>query len=598
MKTLLQILFFSLLLSATAFPQHGIYSEEIMESADIKYQRENLKLNAYVLKEFNVEDSRVTLNKSQPENSFLTVEMIHQVWDTTQIINFRKYTYTYDMNDNLFETLVKEWNGTGWEKDWKVTYTYDVNNNVFRYIMEMWDGNNWVNSRRMTFTYDVNNNPTRKLDEIWNNNNWENYKRLTYTYDENNNMIGMLQETWSTPNWVKEFLETNYYNGNNYRIERLWKTWNGSEWVNSLKYYFYYDTNDNLVQELHLGWINSNWENREKYTFIYDLNNNLFEQLQQYWLDPDWINHYKFNYTYNISNNNLIETLVRRWEPGWKNYERYTHFYLPAGSEQVEHKRENLNKPIEDFQTTEDDLIITSLSKTQNLSLIGVQILIDSVLHSSDSDLEFTLTHNGISETIIYRAGGSGDNFIGTKLTDDGIDSISGGIAPFSGNYKPENSLYPFAGTDPAGTWTLSIYDGAAGNTGTLQAWGLMLIYNSSVSVENETTFNPEQFQLYQNYPNPFNPSTIIRFKIPQDVRRETRDVTLKVYDVLGKEVATLVKEELLSGEYEVEFNPNRHSRGGRNPTSGVYFYQLRAGSPESSSGQGFIQTKKMLLIK
>jgi hypothetical protein len=89
-------------------------------------------------------------------------------------------------------------------------------------------------------------------------------------------------------------------------------------------------------------------------------------------------------------------------------------------------------------------------------------------------------------------------------------------------------------------------------------------------------------YKLYQNYPNPFNPSTKIKYQIP-----EISFVILKIYDVLGNEIATLVNEELPAGKYEVEF-----SMGLINQTlpSGVYFYQLYAGS--------FVETKKMVLIK
>ena len=82
--------------------------------------------------------------------------------------------------------------------------------------------------------------------------------------------------------------------------------------------------------------------------------------------------------------------------------------------------------------------------------------------------------------------------------------------------------------------------------------------------VENEVLNN---YSLYQNYPNPFNPTTTIRYRIP-----ETEFVTLKVYDILGSEVTTIVNEEKLTGNYEVEFD-------GSNLSSGVYFYQLKAGS-------------------
>ena len=97
---------------------------------------------------------------------------------------------------------------------------------------------------------------------------------------------------------------------------------------------------------------------------------------------------------------------------------------------------------------------------------------------------------------------------------------------------------------------------------------------------------------LFQNYPNPFNPNTVISYQLPV-----TGYVTLKVYDILGNEVATLVNEEQTAGSYEVEFNTNSHSGEVRNlPAgrqglpSGVYFYQLKAGT--------FIEAKKMMMIK
>jgi hypothetical protein len=89
---------------------------------------------------------------------------------------------------------------------------------------------------------------------------------------------------------------------------------------------------------------------------------------------------------------------------------------------------------------------------------------------------------------------------------------------------------------------------------------------------------SPLEFSLNQNYPNPFNPSTLISFSVPV-----AAPVTLKIYDVLGNEVATLLNSEKPAGVYEIEFNATEL-------TSGIYFYQINAGT--------FTQTKKMLLIK
>jgi hypothetical protein len=88
----------------------------------------------------------------------------------------------------------------------------------------------------------------------------------------------------------------------------------------------------------------------------------------------------------------------------------------------------------------------------------------------------------------------------------------------------------------------------------------------------------PTEFRLSQNYPNPFNPNTVIGYQLPV-----SSNVTLKIYDVLGNEVATLVDEYKPAGKYEVEFDAS-------SLTSGVYFYTLRT--------ENFFQTNKMILMK
>jgi hypothetical protein len=115
---------------------------------------------------------------------------------------------------------------------------------------------------------------------------------------------------------------------------------------------------------------------------------------------------------------------------------------------------------------------------------------------------------------------------------------------------------------------------------------GVMYGDTTVVSVDDEENPIATSFKLEQNYPNPFNPSTVISYRLPV-----TSNVTLKIYDILGNEIATLVNEKKPTGKYEVEFNA-------MNLPSGVYFYQLTVGGPETSSGQAFRQTKKMLMIK
>jgi len=98
-------------------------------------------------------------------------------------------------------------------------------------------------------------------------------------------------------------------------------------------------------------------------------------------------------------------------------------------------------------------------------------------------------------------------------------------------------------------------------------------------SISNEI---PIKFRLSQNYPNPFNPSTSIQYAVSS-----RQFVSIKVYDVLGNEIATLVNEEKPAGTYEVEFST---IGGATDLPSGIYFYRLQAGS--------FIETKKMVILK
>jgi photosystem II stability/assembly factor-like uncharacterized protein len=112
----------------------------------------------------------------------------------------------------------------------------------------------------------------------------------------------------------------------------------------------------------------------------------------------------------------------------------------------------------------------------------------------------------------------------------------------------------------------------AVGEKGTIAVYHKDLIQDPIVVIDSPAKIN------IQNYPNPFNPSTLINFTLP-----EQTDVQLKIYDVLGNEIATLINESKPAGSYEVEWNAS-------NLPSGVYIYNLRAGTN--------VQMKKMLLLK
>jgi hypothetical protein len=123
----------------------------------------------------------------------------------------------------------------------------------------------------------------------------------------------------------------------------------------------------------------------------------------------------------------------------------------------------------------------------------------------------------------------------------------------------------PSAGTSTSGRFALS--------SGPAQP-----LTKKLASVTPSAATSPGIFLLHQNYPNPFNPSTTIKFELPR-----ASQVTLRVYDVLGREVSLLVNERKDAGVYEVKFD-------GWNLASGVFFYRLQTGTE--------VQTKKLVLMK
>jgi hypothetical protein len=179
----------------------------------------------------------------------------------------------------------------------------------------------------------------------------------------------------------------------------------------------------------------------------------------------------------------------------------------------------------------------------------------------------------------------------------DSVDTLSHIIAgelththpnPFTNDTVSWDFLY--TAPDSAVTDTLYLVGNSVNLDGipsNLDQWNfgdnfIIQVLDVPVNVIKENPL-PEGFVLYQNYPNPFNPTTKIKFTLPSNVKHEMSNVTLKVYDVLGNEVATLVNEEKSAGEYEVEFSAN-------GLTSGIYFYSLETNSLKV--------VKKMMLLK
>lgn len=246
-----------------------------------------------------------------------------------------------------------------------------------------------------------------------------------------------------------------------------------------------------------------------------------------------------------------------------------------TGFSQNQYCRNGLNILIPSSGSAPRDSIVVNIANS--FDVVDVNVRIDTVIHTWDSDLTFNLRRGAANVNFISAVGGSGDNFINTVLNDSATTPIGSGTAPFTGTYQPSAPLSGLNGQTVNGSWVLGIDDGAAGDSGVLRAWCIIVTYRRLIGGIG-TVEIPNYYSLAQNYPNPFNPATQIKFSVPKAV-----NVSLKIYDVLGKEVATLVNEMKQPGFHTVDFDAS-------NLATGVYFYRIDAGE--------FSSVKKMMLVK
>jgi len=226
--------------------------------------------------------------------------------------------------------------------------------------------------------------------------------------------------------------------------------------------------------------------------------------------------------------------------------------------------------------------VYTDIYAQQINSSGGVQWTADGVaISTATGDQQFpTIVSDGLEGAIITwnDLGGSDLDIYSQRINSSGSVLWTGdGVAICT---APGDQVWPTIVSEGSSGAIITWYDYRGSISPDIYAQQINASGQLGVvtSVDNLSSAMPQEFHLNQNYPNPFNPSTSIKYAIMSN-----QFVQLKVYDVLGKEAATLVNEEKSAGTYEVNFNASQLS-------SGIYFYKLQAGS--------FISTKKMILIK
>lgn len=217
--------------------------------------------------------------------------------------------------------------------------------------------------------------------------------------------------------------------------------------------------------------------------------------------------------------------------------------------------------PAHVFNANLDSIYPASLSYKTVTKLLREQIGFNGLTITDELFMQAITNNYGFEESIVLSVNAGNDILLyrtnlrnGTSLVNQVIDIIE---------QKVIDGIIPQERIDESYARIISLKT----------KYGLITNINEFVSSEI-----PTSFQLYQNYPNPFNPSTVVSYQLSVDSK-----VSLKVFDVLGNEIITLVNENKNAGSYSITFDAT-------GLTSGIYFYTLRTNE--------FVQTKKMLLMK
>jgi hypothetical protein len=490
----------------------------------------------FVLVFLNITFPQRTLIAADITNN-LSSEIVNQTYfvDTVFVhasTGEQRVMYSYNSAGTITETFTQKLNGTIWENYLRLSNVFDSNGNLLIYSQEIWQNDQWIILLRSTITYDLNGQAVQRLIQQNNaNNQLVNSSLTTYTYD-NNYIVSVIVQIWQNENWVNNLRTTYVNNSQGKHISELQEQWQNSTWENYQRFSSTYDGNSNLLSNLTEIW-NDQWENGSRETNTYDGNNNALTLLYEDWKNGNWEGVFRNSYSYDASNNILQQTNEVYDFTEWRYKDRYTYSY----------------------------------DANENL----ISNLYEAWLNGQWSNWGFygyTYDSNNNMLISIYQLwnNGSWENVWKQSYEYDANNDLT------IGNYYSwlNSSWTPADGS--------LIFRDDGNNSFSFYGFKITVIYkNSPTYVDNEKV-TPASYSLSQNYPNPFNPSTKISWQSPVGSHQ-----LLKVYDVLGNEVATLVNEYRDAGTYEENWNA-------ANLSSGVYFYRLQAGN--------FAEIKKMILIK
>ncbi|MBK7266429.1 MAG: T9SS type A sorting domain-containing protein [Ignavibacteriales bacterium] len=454
----------------------------------------------------------------------------------------RKDYFTYDQSGNLLTSLVE--NNGNFES--RQTFTWDAQGNGLTELYEYFVSGAWKNAELRTFTYDAYGNWTEALIQIWVNDAWVNSDRGTYLYNSSGHLLEVVSSIWTNGAWDHKYRKIITYDQSNLKLTETVETGGNGLWTFYGRSAFTYDQGGNLVEYLTQNWENGAWQNLKRTLRTFDSSGNDLTAEVQDWLNNSWVNSFRSDYTYNSAGKRL-SMKSQIWESGnWFNNLFYSYEYNQNGT-QTRHIERLWNRGLNDWILQRQ--FVNEFDVQGNWVLHSNEIWSDSAWFSVEQrERTFDQNNNMLSELRRTRYTGDWKIYY---------------MKDFS--YDPHGNCIYGTVVDSVGqpmVDPLQMYYNHGTSAISYSAKTLEIEYQTFTNISDENG-SLISFSLSQNYPNPFNPETVIKFALP-----EAGFVKGIVYDILGREVSTLLNGEMNPGNHEIKFDAVGLS-------SGVYFFRL-----------------------
>lgn len=375
-----------------------------------------------------------------------------------------------------------------------------------------------------------------KIDSIIVNSASGSKNKLTFVYDQAGRIVSYKAASYLLDDsYFDGWQNSNTYDSLGNLVSVLTTSWDGKKWDNWTREDFTYSSEGKNILQLDQVWKDNEWENYFRVTTSYNSDENLETSITEDWVDSVWVNKSKTTSEY-ILDSLCSASLFQEWQNNKWEDKRFLYF---------EYDNENKSAFITAYDW--DGITWNSLSR-MTVNYYSSEFKITKVVEIWDNRNWVTDFRN--IETYTE------DNY------------LKRGVFEYYEN----------------GAWLLAdgpihLYNPDGFELHYL-AHEMLVYYDGTTDVKDEKAINLSGYKLSQNYPNPFNPSTTINYQIPSN-----SFVTLKVYDVLGNEVAVLANEWQEAGSYSAQFTTS-----GKQLASGMYFYTFNSGK--------FTDTKKFILLK